>query len=443
MNTPLSQAERRDFERRILSLASDCSHVKSNFMLGLTQEESLPRFRRYKLVANECLKLLVELRGRHSSCQDMLLHNESMDIPNFPRELSTSIIPFALSLESEHFTDLSKWMGTTWFHVKPHKLVPHEVLNATKSLVDNLAVYYGRLQPEGYKSPEFYADGKFRDSYLHDHCFPDQVRTCIANILVSSRNEPSVALSWIKKIHTCYVRDPFAGAQIKGHLAQELSAEPVEGLDDLRDYILGQIQPKGAECSLRCARMLSSIFDSYPGYDLDSDAFVMASNSRYVKHAFLADFTRETLRHHNNNLTDEYGANYQTGVRDARLMARLFGILGLSTNDLCRIAMGVVAGFNHGTMLDLESEDAISQMRAVFKEINGERDDPLALEEDLGHAVLSSVVQSLPDELVLELSQDSDTQRAQIYSITGNGAHLAGMKDRKKLDDVMATDLGI
>ncbi|RMT06001.1 hypothetical protein ALP54_06392 [Pseudomonas amygdali pv. lachrymans] len=373
----------------------------------------------------------------------MLLHDESQEIPNFPRELCTSIIPFAMSLESEHFSDLSKWMSTTWFLAKPQKLVPHEVLNATKSLADNLMAYYGSALPEGYQSPKFYADGKFRDGYLHNHCFPDQVRTCIANIISESRNEPAVALNWIKKIHTCYVRDPLTGAHIKKCLGQELSVAPVDGLDDLRDYILGQVQPKGGECSLRCARMLTSILDSYPGYDLESDAFVMASNPQYVKRAFVPDFTKEILEHHMNQLSDSEAGNYQTGVRDARSMVRLFGILGLSTSDLCKIAMGAVAGFNHGTMLDMETEDAITQMRTVFKTINQFRQEPLSLEDDLGHAVLSAVVQSLPDSLVLELSQDNDIQRTQIYSITGNNVHLAGMKDLKKLDAVMASDLGI
>lgn len=443
MNTPLSQAERRDFERRIMSLASDCNHVKSNFMQGLTQEESSPRFRRYKLVATQCLELFVELRSRHDSCQDMLLHNESMEIPNFPRELSFSIIPFALSLESEHLADLSSWMGSTWFRAKPNKLVPRGFLNETKNLIDKLNFHYGWLKPDGYKSPEFHADGKFRDAYLHEHCFSDQVRSCITNIIDSSRDEPSVTLNWIKKIHTCYVRDPITGAQIKKRLAHELSVAPVEGLDDLRDYILGQVQPKGAECSQRCARMLSSIFDNHPDYDLESDAFVMASNRQYVKHAFVPDFTREILEHHMNQLSENQAGNYQTGVRDARLMVRLFGILGLSTSDLCKIAMGAVARFNHGTMLDLEPEGAVTQMRTVFKTIHQFNQEPLSLDDDLGHAVLSAVVQSLPDDLVLELSQDSDLQRTQIYSITGNGAHLAGMKDLKRLDAVMATDLGI
>lgn len=426
-----------------MSLASDCNHVKSNFMQGLTQEESSPRFRRFKLVATQCLELFFELRSRHDSCQDMLLHNESMEIPNFPMELSTNIIPFALSLESEHFADLSSWMGNTWFRAKPNKLVPRGLLNETKNLIDNLNFHYGWLRPNGYKSPEFHADGKFRDAYLHEHCFSDQVRSCITNIIESSRNEPLAALNWIKKIHTCYVRDPGTGVQVKKRLEQELAVAPVEGLDDLRDYILGQVQPKGAECSLRCARMLSRILGSLPDYDLESDAFVMASNRQYVKHAFVPDFTREVLEHHTSSITDIDPDSYQTGVRDARLMTRLFGILGLTTHDLCKIAMGIVARFNHGTMLDMESEDAVTQMRSVFKIVHQFNQESLSLDEDLGHAVLSSVVQSLPDNLVLELSQYSDIQRMQIYSITGSTAHLAGMKDLKKLDDLMAADLGI
>lgn len=440
MPTPYTPQENRDLDERIIALAGDCNHVTDSFFRSdLTQEEALPRFRRYKLVAKSCVDFLVELQRRNDSCALMIREAPSKHW----RDIEQTIIPFAMSIESEHFTDLSKWLGSTWISLRPQVLVPEPMLHATKGLADKLNSYYGWLEPDGYRMPAFYSAGQFRDIHLHMRALPSMVNEAMADIVSTSRHDPHATLEWIKKIHTCYVKEPATGQKIKSSLADTLAKVPVEGLDDLRDYILGQAPAKASECSVRCERMLSNIIQGIPSYDLESDAFVLASNPRYMKNAFVAEFVDLAQKYHYQFIESDDEDPFHTGIKCANDLIRLFGIAGLDTDDLCRIAMKMVGNFSLGAILDLEEEEPAKRLTASFNGMNGYNCEELDMHSNLRDAILSSVVRSLPDDLVMALANDSDNNRAQIYTITGNSAHLAGMKDPKRLDAVMGSDLGL
>lgn len=439
MTTPYTLQERTDLDRRILFLAGECHQINESFRDDLTQEESLPRYRRYTLVAKKCIDFLMEVKHQHDSCAVMLREAPSKHWQALP----SLIIPFAMSRDSEHFTELSQWIGSTWIGLKPQILVPRPMLDDTKRLSEKLQKHHGWLEPEGYEMPKFFSGGAFRDIHLHLHAFPSVVNAQMVNIIDTSRHDPSATLEWIKKIHVCYVKSPATGSRIKRSLSEALTKVPVEGLDDLRDYILGQSIAKAAECSERRERMVRNIIEGIPAYDLESDAFVLASNPRYIEHAFLTEFTDQAQNAHYQHLEDGNDDPFQTGVKCTKDLIRLYGILGLKTDDVCRIAMKLVSNYSLGRMLDLEEEEPIVRMKAVFEYFNQFQPQEFDLHSNLLDAILCSVIRTLPEGLVSELAADNDANRLQIYTLTGNREHLAGMKDPKNLDTAMAVDLGL
>lgn len=441
--TTLSPRKAGNLADEISRLAKNAEHKRSTFNVGNSESQKAKNFAYYREIAQGCQALLMNAKDLFQT-PEAFLNWCQYDCPlSMIPEVTQEIIPFAMTLESEDLTALGKWLGLTLRKVHGTEDERYSPLARIRELFNQLSNNYAGLEDEKYREPAFYVCGEFRDGLLHDFAYKRKVNQAICNIIDDSLNSPEASRTWIKKIHDTYLESRETGTVVKEALRDRLMDEKVGGLEDLRDYAFGQVMPTGAECSKRCRHLIDRFFNTRRLVDQDVDAAAILLNERYMHHAFIDDVIGYVQKA-TDVADDEYNRTgelpeYQPNLKN---FTDFYSLMRIGVDDLCKIAMMISGRFTRGEVVDYADKTIAERMKAAiasFKNGSPKGYDPRWPE----HAVIGSVVAALPPEITAEVAQDDDYNRVMIYAITGDRNHLNNMKESKRLDGIIGSDLGL
>lgn len=439
----LSSSDTRTLEGTIARLAKDCAYKRSTFNIGNTESQKAKNFDYYITISQACQALLIQAKGIFHTPEAFLNWCQN-DCPlTIIPEVTQEIIPFAMTLESDHLTELGKWLSPALKTAHREEDRDYSPLNRIRELYNQLSNNYAGLEGEKYREPAFYVRGEFRDGLLHDFAYKRKVNHAVVNIIEDCLENPESSRTWVKKIQETYLSSPETGQVVKDTLRDRLMDEPVEGLGDLRDYALGQIMPTGVECSKRCRHLIERFFSTRRQVDQEVDTRAILMNDRYMHDAFIEDVIGYAQK-----ATDAADTEYdRTGEPpdyspNLKNFTDFYSMMNISLDDLCKIAMMIAGRFTRGEVVDYSDKPLAERMKAAmasFKKGSPKGYDPRWPE----HTVIGSVLKALPLEVTAEVAQDDDYNRVMIYAITGDKTHLNNMKDDKRLDGIIASDLGL
>ncbi|MBD8089073.1 hypothetical protein IFT48_03695 [Pseudomonas fluorescens] len=437
MNT-LSHEDSSDLRSAFISLSNDCCRHRSKFDIRISEAVKVNNFASYQALSQRCQALLVSNLDSFECFGDLLLWAQTQDV----KESVHEVIRYAMTLESAHLTTLGWWMSPV---LKDTFEIDSDgaLVNKIRSLFHQLCNSFSGLEDEKYREPAFYINGQFREGFLHSTIFSRKVNQAIVNVIDECLNDPAATRQWIEKIHSAYVDDPVTGQVIKDTLRQRLMDEPMEGLDGVRDYVLGQVMPKGEECSARCLNVFNRIASTKRSLDLMPDIQVMKLNERYVKNAFAGELighfqTAQRVAMESYVTTEQAPEN----PPNLKNLTQLYSQMSLDVDALCNIAMAASAEFTLGKMDDYQDEAPADRIKAVMRQM--QQSWPEGFNPCWpAQAAMGSVLMTLPASIVAQVAQDDDYNRIMIYTLTGNSAHLSNMKDGRHLDAIMGADLGL
>lgn len=408
----------------------------------LSPEEAVAGLERFRIVATNCQTLLIQAQGLFKDFMEMDAWGRANDLNKY---LDDYIIPFSLGLESGLLTQVSQWLGDGLQVIHQLEDHPSDALRMSRNLSMH-APYPGNhpsMEPPLCR-PVFFSDGQFRNAFLQKQLFRPEVDKWIREICESARHNVVKAAGWINTLHKACVEHPSTGEQIKTLMGEQLMNTPVSGLETLRDYILGGHSPSGHECSERAIRLFSLlVYRQLSPNDISDRLDILRMNERYFSSLFFKELTQwlvETCRHFDNN---ERGDQYDAGIQGVNQFRELIHQLRLSSQELAVIAMSVTAKYSPGKQMDLMELPVADQMEQVLADVHRDSLVTMNPEGNLRHCVLSAVLNSMPSDLASEIAQKSDASRMLTYKLTGQTTHLRGLQDKKMLDSVISSDLGL
>ena len=439
----LSPNETKTLEGAIARLAKDCAHKRSTFNISNTESQKSKNFDYYITISQACQALLIKAKSIFQTPEAFLNWCQN-DCPfTLIPEVTQEIIPFAMTLESDDLTELGRWLSPALKIAHLEEDQHYSPLNRIRELYNQLSNNYAGLEGEKYREPAFYVREEFRDGLLHDFAYKRKVNHAIVNIIEDCLESPESASTWIKKIHDTCLTSPHTGQVVKDALRDRLMDEPVGGLSDLRDYALGQNIPTGVECSKRCSHLVDRFFYTRRLIDLVPDTSAILMNELYMRNAFIEEVVTYVQRAID-AVDNEYDRSGDLPDCQPNLQnfTTFYSMMGVSVEDLCKIAMMTAGRFSRGEIVDYADKSPAEQMKAAvhsFKKGSPKGYEPHWPE----HAVLASILVFLPHEITAEVAQDDDYNRIMIYTATGDSSHLRNMQDGKRLDKIMGSDLGL
>ncbi|AXH59646.1 hypothetical protein [Pseudomonas amygdali] len=443
--SPNQPVTRQDLADQLQPLAFECYSLDW-FCAGkdapLSSQEAAVGLEQFNAVAKNCQTLFIQAQGLFSDFQEMDAWGRASNLSKY---LDDYVIPFALGLESDLLTRVSRWVGDGLqvFHFLDDH--PSKAAMMTRRL-SMRAPYPGNhpgTEPP-LTPPAFFYNGQFRHAFLHKMMFRSEVDKCIHTICEGARQNVVQAAVWINTIHKAADEHPATGEQIKELIGEHLMSTPVEGLEALREYILGRHAPSGLECSERATKLFGGlVYRQLSPDDISSQLSMLRLNDRYFTSLFLTELNRslvDSTKHFDNN---ERGDEYDAGPQGARQFKELFDQLALSAQDLAVIAMSVAGKYSPGKQMDLMELPVADQVEMVLADVHRDSMVTVNPEGNLRHSVLSAILKAMPVDLVSEISQKSDASRMLTYKLTGQKSHLRGLQNKKLLDSVMGSDLGL
>lgn len=440
--TSLSQHDTDSLLKEVFSLSRNCELRRTGMNQGTSAQQKIQNFEYYQKLANSCQEFLVGVQSKFPAAKDFFDWCDGECPVSIIAEVTQNIIPFAMTHESCHLTALGRWLSHTLKAANESEDRRYSPLEKTKDLFGLLCRQLGDLEGEKYREPAFYVQGEFRDGFLHGSLYSRKVSHAIVNIMDDSVDNPEAARVWIKQIHDTCMQWPETGKVIKDTLRDRLMDEPVAGLDDLRDYVLGQVLPTGVECSKRLRHLVERIFSTRRELDLEPDVSALLLNKRYMSEALIEDLIGrlEKAAKDAEDAYENHGATPESP--NLRNLTNFYKMAGLGVDHLCKIAMVITGRISRGEIIDYEEKPPAVCMKAVMAQSRADSSnkyDPRWPEQ----AVMGSILMSLPQEIVAEVAQDNDFNRTTIYTLTGNSVHLSNMQDGKRLDKIMGSDLGL
>lgn len=408
----------------------------------LSPEEAVAGLEQFRIVATNCQTLLIQAQGLFKDFIEMDAWGRANDLSNY---LDDYIIPFSLGLESGLLTQVSRWVGDGLQVIHQLEDHPSGALMMARRL-SMQAPYPGNhpsMEPP-LSRPLFFSDGQFRNAFLQKQLFRPEVDKCIRTICENAKHNVVQSAGWINAIHKASVEHPDTGEQIKELLSEHLINNPVIGLETLREFILGDQSPSGHECSERAVNLFSRlVYRQLSPDDISDRLEILRMNEKYFSSLFFRELTQwliETARHFDNN---ERGDHYDAGVQGVSQFKELIYQLKLTSQELAVLAMSVTAKYSPGKQMDLLELPIADQMEQVLADVHRDSLVTMNPEGNLRHCVLSAVLNSMPADLASEIAQKSDASRLLTYKLTGQTKHLRGLQDRKMLDSVIGSDLGL
>ncbi|MBD8615506.1 hypothetical protein [Pseudomonas sp. CFBP 13719] len=402
----------------------------------------------FAVVAADCQAFLLKAPELFNDFVDM---DEWARANNLSDDLDDFVIPFAMALDSDELTPLTHWIGEG---LKVFQSVdnypgsgghPSRAQARARRVAMNLPYTDDEPNAEApLNRPEFFRDGEFRNGFLHRQIFARQVEACVKAICDSSRHNVVETAKWVNLIHKATTESPSTGAVIKKELGEHLRHSRIEGLETLREYIIGRHTPTGQECSERAARLFGDmVYREIEPKDITDHLATLRLNDRYFSTLFfdeLVSALADRCRHYNDN---ERGDEYDNGAQGMRQFRELFRQLDLTQQQLAKLAMTVTAKFSPGQQMDLSELSCVEQLDRVMEFAQTDSYVTLNPEGNLRHTVLSAVIHNLPQDMVVEIAQKRDASRMMMYTLTGKDVHLRGMKDNRLTDAVFSADLGL
>lgn len=440
-----------DFAQQLGTLASECSGLEwvvGRYDMSFSKEESDSARKSFKRAAAQCQAFLLHAPQLFSSYLEMDVWARSNGHSD---DLDSFIIPFAIGLESDDLTVLSKWIGEGLMTIDAVDSYPGTGVHPSTALARSRRISmhapYSDDRPgaeEKMIRPAFFHKGEFRHGFLHQQVFRREVDECMKTICESSRHSAVESAKWVNLIHKASVENAVTGKVLNKELGEYLRRARIDGLETLRDYIVGSHTPSGQECSERATRLFSDlVYRELMPVDINNHLATLRLNERYFSTLFfdeLVRFVADRCRHFNDN---ERGDEYDEGKQGARQFTELFRQLELSQSQLATMAMTVTAKFSRGQQMDLSELPCVDQMDKIMISIQEDSYVTLNPEGNLRHTVLLAVISSLPKKMVIDIAQKRDASRMMMYKLTGKDMHLKGMVDKKLIDSAFGADLGL
>lgn len=445
MSTHAPINSRVEFTNRLRDLASECSGlgwIMKGYGKSLAQDVANKARESYKVTAAECQALLTQAPKFFNDYQELDAWVRSQ---NCSEDLNEFVVPYALGLDSDDLTDISRWVGDGLRAF--HSMDDHPSMALARARMFQMHAPYSDDEPNAdvpLTRPSFFHKGHFRHGFLHQQVSRPQVDDCINSISDSARHNAAQTAKWVNIIHKASVEHSETGEVVKKMLGEHLRSVSTEGLETLREYIIGSHTPTGRECSERAAKLLGAmVYRELEPEDISAHLAPIRLNERYFSTLLFGELTQtlaQTCRHFNDN---ERGDEYDAGAQGAKQFTELFTQLGLTPQALVSTAMTVSARFSPGQQMDLCDRPVVEQMDEVLTFVLSEHLVTLNPAGNLRHAVLLAVLNTLPDEIVTEIAQQRDASRLAMYQLTGQDIHLRGLKDKKIAESAFSADLGL
>ena len=435
----------KEFALRLQDLASECSGldwILKRFEMSFDGQEAIAARTGFAQAAGKCQSFLIDASGMF---EDFLAMDNWARSHRCDADLDEFVIPFALALESAQLTEVGRWVGDgiQIMQQKDGKF-SKALMNARRvamnapftSSEDDVEVPLIR--------PPFFHQGQFRHGFVHQQIFRDEVDRCMRSIRECSAHNASETAKWVNTIHKAKTDHPATGVVVVEQLSEQLCSNPVEGLETLREYIIGNHVPNGKECSERAARLFGHmIHRETDPQEIATHLQAIRLNERYFSRLFFDELTNALVQrclYFNDN---ERGDIYDGGAQGPKQFAELFRQLELSEQDMAILAIRVTAGLTPGQQMDLTDRPIVEQFDHVMDCM--QEDDYVTLnpQGNLRHAILAAAINVMPREKVFEIAQKRDASRMMIYKLTNRAEHLNGLENKKLADSVLGADLGL
>lgn len=449
MSTIQPLLNRPDFSNRLTELAAKC--IGLDWFLGsgdesITPEEAKLGREQFIAVSSECLQLMIG--ATHLFGDYLGMDTWTRISPDWADKLDHYIIPFALTLESDHLTQVGWWIGDGLMTLQRMEKNPSCAQVMSRRLALRLPYAEAEQDVEApLIRPALFHNGQFRHAHMYRMIFTPQFNGWIETICESSRHNIEKAASWINFIHQAARSHQHTGATLKEFLGKHLQITPVDGLEDLRGYILGGNSVTGAECCERARNLLKSlIYKRTSPSEISSQIDMIRLNDKYFKTSFFNDLVQSLVAYEREFRTAARGLEFGDTLgaqADGKQLRDFFLQLALSDQDLTILAMSVTARFDSRQRMDLMELAIVDQMDAVMAATHKDSIVSLNPGGNLRHAILAAVLAALPVSLTADIAQKSDASRLVIYKLTGHKANLRGLQNKKLIDAAISSDLGL
>lgn len=444
MTRSLSVSEQKAFSEELEQLGRSCRNLKEvNSALysgDFVNEDNVNEWiEELELVASRSQDLILraeKLFGDFKSLDEWVRQHDHVD------DLEP-VLAFALGRESDSLSHLFKWLEVDI--LKLHRdlkvgsdylpCIRHNTYNKFRIGLEN---FPQRNDSSLADSPKLFANGEFRSFDIFSICFGGQLSKTMRGIIESSIHQPDTAYQWINAISTSKY------PAVKAYLTGILSNYSVDGLSELRSFLIGAHLPSGEECCTRQDRLLSFVaFDSASSDEITTKLEQIKLNTEYYEKIFYPELN-DWLCKKSYLLTES--EDFQHGQRSANQLTRLLRHCELTQAEMIALAMSATASFSKGKMMDLEKAEDAAKVRLVLDDVLRKRSASgsiMATENNFRHVVLTAVVRNLPLKLLRAAAAEEDLRKVMLYEMTGNARILNSLKDHRRLPGLMSNDLGL
>ncbi|MBD8089071.1 hypothetical protein IFT48_03685 [Pseudomonas fluorescens] len=346
---------------------------------------------------------------------------------------------YALQLEGAGYTQISRFLKP-WYNGDYGSDDSTSLARVGKMAEQVRKVFGTALQG---LLPTLYKKDHFGDIFIQTRLYAAQADRQIKDMVEECRASQDRCDFWIDALKHSEDTAPEDYRTLVTLLTTQLMKQDIKGLEGIRSFVLGSAGPTGQECSKRTINLMRGILDHEANtVEVLDHLAVLSMNEQYRQDVLMSDLLATI---------DEIAHDYQENDRGNEFMLReetvpqlvqVLNVLQFSPEEMAMIAMRAVAGFNRGLTRDMQNEPVAKQLEAVSTEVFKDQSFPIS-NDSMKFTILSAIIKTLPVKLVKPMAQVNDKARAAIYTITGNGDFLAGIKDGKTLDKVMGADLGL